>query len=421
VRITLIAFGTRGDVTPIVALGTRLCGCGHEVRLASHAEFETMATQQGLSFHPIPGSYYRISDYPGNRFWYSLGVPPGTPLGLSALFSPFLDCAAAVFKECYEVCRDAGAIVSSPLATVIAKLIAQVRDVPMAVASPIPPVPSRYLPCPGFPAWPLGPSYNWLTHALSRRLIRRGASDVFDVWHREARLVDPSASSRPVRDIALIATSPLVIPRPRDWPATAHLTGYWFLPEDTPGVVPDDVRAFMEAGPPPICLGFGSMADADPEGLRAMVLDALARLKIRAVVVGGSGGALSGFGNRDDVLEAPFVDYGWLFRKVSAVVHQGGAGTAAYCLTAGVPQVIVPYFLDHHFWAWRMLEIGVAPRSIPRRKLTVSRLVDAIGQAVENPAFRDKAAGLAPKISAERGLDEAIRILNDHIRSGSRT
>jgi UDP:flavonoid glycosyltransferase YjiC (YdhE family) len=192
------------------------------------------------------------------------------------------------------------------------------------------------------------------------------------------------------------------------------VSGYWFVPRKGPGAVPEEVRAFFKAGPPPICFGFGSMADDNPEELRTIVLDVLARLKTRAVVVGGSGGALVGFGEPETVCEAPFVDYDWLFRNVPVVVHQGGAGTAAHCLTAGVPQVIVPYCLDHTFWAWRMREIGVAPPAIGRQRLTASALAKAIRQTIDNPSFRAKAAALAPRISAEDGLGQAARILNDH-------
>ena len=410
-RITLIAFGTRGDVTPLVALASRLRASGHRIRLATHAEFEPLAARHGFDFHPIPGSFQKlVATSEGRR---ALGVPRNTPFGLAGLFTPFHDCAEAVFAECRQACADADAILCSPLASIVATPIAQNKDVPMAIGSPIPPMGSRYLPAPAFPAWPLGSAYNRLTHALSKIIARRGASHVFDVWLREGRRLPAAA---PLRAITLVAVSPIVVPRPLDWPETTHVTGYWFLREDGGRDVPDEVRAFVSAGPPPLCLGFGSMADDRPEELRAIVLDVLARLKTRAVVIGGSGGALLGFGNHKEVCEARFVDYEWLFRSVSVVIHQGGAGTAAYCLTAGVPQVVVPYCLDHRFWAWRMRELGVAPRAIGRHRLTAHALATAIREAVENPSFRAAAAALAPRIAADDGLERAVRIVSDHFR-----
>jgi UDP:flavonoid glycosyltransferase YjiC (YdhE family) len=413
-RITLIAFGTRGDVSPFVALGARLRAGGHDVRLASHDEFEPLARQAGLDFHATPGSYFRIMDFPPGRFWSRLGVPRSTPLGLKALFNPFRDCAAEAYTQCWQACADADAIGSSPLASIIGRLIAQARDVPHAIASPIPTDGSRHFASPVFPQWPLGPVYNRATNFLGEQLLEHGAARVWDTWRREARRIAPAALKRPVREIALVAASPLVVPRPPDWPATTHITGFWFLPTETPGAVPDEVRAFVNAGPPPICLGFGSMAEEFPEELHTTVLNALARLKARAVVVGGSGGALAGLGNGDNVCEAAFVDYDWLFRNAAVVVHQGGAGTAAACLAGGVPQVILPYCLDHHFWEWRMREIGVAPRGIVRHRLSPSRLSDALRRTLEDSTFRRRASELAPKICAEDGLERAVEILSDH-------
>jgi UDP:flavonoid glycosyltransferase YjiC (YdhE family) len=154
--------------------------------------------------------------------------------------------------------------------------------------------------------------------------------------------------------------------------------------------------------------------DDNPEELRAIVLDVLDRLKMRAVVVGGSGSALLGFGNLPNVCEVPFVAYDWLFPRVSAVVHQGGAGTASFCLTAGVPQVIVKYCLDHTFWAWRLNQLGVAPRGLVRHKLKASALAKTISRAVKDPRYRSRAAALAPLVCAEDGLASATRILQAH-------
>lgn len=410
-RITLIAFGTRGDVTPLVALGSRLRAAGHRVRLVTHAEFQAFVTHHGIDFHPVGGSYQQFVATPEGR--RALGVPSGTPRGLTGLFNPFRGCAETVLRASWHACADADAIVSSPVASIVATLIARAKNVPMAVASPIPPLGSRYLPAPVFPALPLGPAYNSLTHFLSQVLVRRGASQVFDAWTREAHHVAPT-SNRPVPTLTLVAVSPVLVPRPIDWPETTHVTGFWFLPDETARSIPPEVRAFVEAGPPPICLGFGSMADDNPEELRTIVLDTLARLKTRAVVVGGSGGALVSFRQPESICEVPFVDYDWLFRRVSVVVHQGGAGTAAFCLTAGVPQVVVPYCLDHNFWAWRLRKLGVAPPSIRRHRLTASAMSHAIRQAIENPSFRARAAEVAPAISAENGLERAVRLLEDH-------
>ena len=412
-RISLIAFGTRGDVTPIVALAVRLRTLGYRVRLVSHGDFEPLAAQQGLELFPTSASYQRFVASPEGR--RALGVPRSTPFGLRGLFDPFHDCADAVYRECWDACADADAIVCSPLASVVGTLIAYVRDLPLAVGSPIPPPGSRFMPSPVFPAWPLGQPYNRLTNKWTERLVRRGALNVFEAWYREAQRITPAMSGvLSARTVTFVAASPIVVPRQPDWPESTHVTGAWFLPKPATPAVPAHVRDFVASGPPPICLGFGSMADNDPDELRTLVRDAVARLKARAIVIAGSGGALLGFGGSDSICEASFVDYDWLFRRASVVVHQGGAGTAACCLTAGVPQVIVPYCLDHTFWASRFRRLGVAPRSVTRHRLTARRLASMIRAATENPVYRSAAEALAPKIAAENGLDHAAQILAAH-------
>src|SRR4051812_38699925 len=161
-RVTLIAFGTRGDVTPLVALGARLRDAGHRVQLVTHSEFEAFVTRHGIDFHPIDGSYQQFVATPEGR--RALGVPRNTPLGLTGIFNPFRGCAEAVFRTSWQACADTDAIVSSPLASIVATSIARARQVPVALASPIPPLGSRYLPAPVFPPLALGPAYNALTH-----------------------------------------------------------------------------------------------------------------------------------------------------------------------------------------------------------------------------------------------------------------
>jgi UDP:flavonoid glycosyltransferase YjiC (YdhE family) len=414
-RLALIAFGTRGDITPFVALGARLREEGHDVCLATHRDFASVASQHGLEFRPVSGSFQDfIATRAGRR---ALAVPRSSPLGLIGLFNPFQECAEAVYREAWQAADGVDGIITSAMASPAASLIAARRGVPLAVGLAIPSLPTRAMPHPVFPVWPLGPLYNKATYLAADYLLRRGPAMIFARWQREAERLSAGSRPRAVKTVGLLAVSPRVVPRPDDWPAEAHVTGYWWLPRSAHATVPDHLRAFIDAGPPPLCLGFGSMMDDDPEELRAIVLDVLDRLKMRAVVVGGSGTALLGFGSLANVCEVPFVSYDWLFPKVSAVVHQGGAGTASFCLTAGVPQVIVKYCLDHTFWAWRLHALGVAPPGLVRYRLKASALAKTISRAVEDPRYRSRAAALAPLVSAEDGLAAATRILQEHFAS----
>ncbi|MFQ5421087.1 MAG: glycosyltransferase, partial [Anaerolineae bacterium] len=105
------------------------------------------------------------------------------------------------------------------------------------------------------------------------------------------------------------------------------------------------------------------------------------------------------------------VPHDWLFDRVTAVVHHGGAGTTAAGLRAGVPSVVTPYFADQYFWGDRVTEAGVGPTAVPRNKLTVPKLAAALEQAVNDAAMRQKAARLVKKIRAEDGVSEAVRFV----------
>jgi UDP:flavonoid glycosyltransferase YjiC (YdhE family) len=410
-RLTATAFGSRGDITPVVALCARLRAEGHAVRLASHPEFESLARQHALDFHPVPGSYQELlSTVEGRR---ALGVPTNSPFGLRGLFASFREAPEAVYRACWDAAVDAEGIVSSTLATLVGGLIAARRGLPLAVGMAVPTVPTVEMPYPVFAARRPRRIYNRLTWWAGTRIAHRAAAPVFAAWNREAERLQPGPV-QPPRSMVLLAVSPRVVPKPPDWPASVHVTGFWFLPSATPPLVDDDLRRFLEDGPPPLCVGFGSMADNDPDELRAIVLDTLDRLRMRAVIVSGSGGALVGFEADPRVYEARFADYGWLFPRVAAVVHQGGVGTASYCLRAGTPHVAVPYCLDHAFWASRLHALGVAPPAIGRHRLTAGRLASAVRRVLDDPRYRAAARALAPRIEAEDGLGTAVALAKAH-------
>lgn len=111
------------------------------------------------------------------------------------------------------------------------------------------------------------------------------------------------------------------------------------------------------------------------------------------------------------VLMVDSVPFSWLFPRVAAVVHHGGAGTTAAGLRAGVPSVVIPFFGDQPFWGQRMAELGVGPAPIPRRRLTIERLARAIQQAVTDQTMRQRAAHLGSKIQAEDGTARAVAVV----------
>ena len=189
--------------------------------------------------------------------------------------------------------------------------------------------------------------------------------------------------------LGLHCYSPLVQPTPADWPETIITSGYWFLDQSAEWQPPEDLLTFLEAGPPPVYIGFGSMTGSKPEKLGRVALEALAQSGQRGIFGLGWGG-ISAKNLPSNVYKMESVPHDWLFPQMAAVVHHGGAGTTAAGLRAGIPSVIVPFFGDQQFWAGRVRDLGVGPPPVPKKKLTADRLSQAIRVAVSNDEMSDE-------------------------------
>jgi UDP:flavonoid glycosyltransferase YjiC (YdhE family) len=143
-----------------------------------------------------------------------------------------------------------------------------------------------------------------------------------------------------------------------------------------------------------------------------MVVEALDISGQRAVLLGGWTD-LGGAGLPDTVLKVDSIPHNWLFPRVAAAVHHGGAGTTAASLRAGVPTVVAPFFADQPFWGWRVEQLGVGPKPVMRKNLTAAKLAAAIAQAVGDPEINRKAGVLGEKIRAEDGVGSAVRAVED--------
>jgi len=212
----------------------------------------------------------------------------------------------------------------------------------------------------------------------------------------------------------LYCYSPAVVPRPPDWSEHAHVTGYWFLDHLPDWQPPHDLVDFLESGPPPVYVGFGSMTSRDPEKTSRIVLDALRQSGQRGVIATGWGG-LSQSGLPGEVFVTEAVPHDWLFPRMAAVAHHGGAGTTGAGLRAGVPSIIIPVTDDQPFWGRRVNALGAGPAPIPRKRLTAERLAHAISVAVTDDSIRKRAAELGETIRAEDGVGNAVRIFNQMI------
>jgi sterol 3beta-glucosyltransferase len=157
------------------------------------------------------------------------------------------------------------------------------------------------------------------------------------------------------------------------------------------------------------------MAGRDPARLTAIVVEALRRANVRGILATGWGG-LSPADLPDSIFKLDHAPHDWLFPRVAAVVHHGGAGTTAAGLRAGRPTLVCPFIADQPFWGRRVHALGVGARPIPQKRLTPDNLAAAIHEISTNQTIRDNAAALGERIRSEDGLRTAVAMIEDHLR-----
>jgi UDP:flavonoid glycosyltransferase YjiC (YdhE family) len=411
VKALLVAHGTRGDVQPLLALAVALKKAGHGALLAAPESFASSVSKQDVEFAPLDNGPNRLLEDPlmaeaiegGYR-----GVR-GKITALSTIrrIKPLM---ADVLRDVGTVARSSGADVLVHTPSVPAQHAAEMLGVPAVLAALQPGwVPTSEFPCPMVPLPRLPRFLNRATY-LTVSATLRAYSGIVTTW-RTNDLGLPRGQG-PRQAHVLQAFSSLVTPVDPAWPDSVRTTGFWYLPREANWSPDATLQAFLDAGPAPVYIGFGSMAGRDAQRTGDIVADAARTAGVRAIVATGWGGLAAR--SSDNLLVIDQAPHDWLFGQVRAVVHHGGGGTTAAALAAGVPQVVCPFVADQPHWAQRMHAVGVAPEPLPCRKLSVDTLSEAITRTL---ALRQRAEELGEQVRAENGVEAAVHEL-ERIHNG---
>ena len=419
-RVLILTYGSRGDVQPYVALGKGLQAKGHEVTLATSERFSAFVGEHGLRFGALSDDLLAIIDTDqGREMLENTNNAFSMLRRMLAMAKQVGPMQRALLEDSWRVAEAArpDVVIFHPKAYG-GPLVAEKLGVPVLLALPIAMlVPTGEHANMGFPALKLGAWYNRMTYRAVGALMALAAGKHAKAWRKAHGLAPRKFDilhDAEGRDIPVLhAISRYVMPKPADWPPSAHMTGYWFL-DDAQEWLPDSkLNAFLDAGPPPVYIGFGSMAGRDPERLGTIAVEALQAAGGRGIIATGWGGLRTG-SLPDSILEIDQAPHDWLFPRMAAIVHHGGAGTTAAALRAGKPSVIVPFFGDQPVWARRVYEIGAGARPIPQKKLTADNLANAISNVTGNAEMRRIAEELGEKIRSDNGVDAAVAIIERH-------
>lgn len=414
-RITLFAAGSQGDVLFCMRLVKRLLSAGYSLTLAAPENYASLAQETGVPFFPLRGDVQQIMASDTGKAFMQAGS--GRPLKSISLMRKMVALIAQQMSEdLLAACADADALISLAVFASLGATISELRGIPLLLIEPTPMLPSGAFPAPG---WPLQRNLGRVLNRLSGRMM---LAFVF-AWYRPSlNAFRKHMGLKPLRSrdfLRTLSSHPLlgaysgaVIPRPADWPDSVRITGYWLEEEASSYQPPQELVSFLEAGEPPVYIGFGSMTAKDPARMAEIVLEAVARTGCRAVLATGWGG-MRAIASSDRVFVLEQAPHDWLFPRMSVIVHHGGAGTTAEALRAGKPSVIVPFIVDQLFWG-RIIEAlsaGTAP--IPAKRLTAKKLAAAIKRAANDPAMRERAERIGESIRAEHGLDRAVEFIQE--------
>ena len=415
-RITLIAYGTRGDVQPILALGKGLARAGHAVRVVASRDFATWVASHGLLYSPIHVDIRSMMESDEGVAWVEARTPMQAMRMMRQLFE---QTGVQAARDMLESAKDADVLVGGFTSDCFASAIAQKLGIRYLAISLQPLYPTQSGAATPAPVRPHADSLlNRWAGLFAERVLYSVFGDSANAFRRELGL--PSISRQSYfegvhRLTQVCGFSAHVVPRPSDYPANLHITGYWFLDEGEHWQPPEELVRFLAAGPPPVYVGFGSAASSDARGSGEMVVRALRQTGQRGILAQGWAG-LSHNDTGDDVLVVSAVPHLWLFPRMAGVIHHGGAGTTAAAFRAGVPQFVVPHFVDQPYWARRTHELGVGVKPVDKLRLTERALVAGIETLVTNPGLRETAARLGAMIQAEDGVAAAVEVFERFLR-----
>ncbi|GAB0134164.1 hypothetical protein EsDP_00002546 [Epichloe bromicola] len=453
-NIVVQIVGSRGDVQPFVALGKVLKDTyGHRIRIATHATFRSFVEENGLEFFSIGGDPAELMAF--------MVKHPGLMPGMDAMKSGEISKRRRGIEEmmlgCWRSCVEAGdgmgpppkphrlnepldlsagmpgdrsaqpfvadAIIANPPSFSHIH-VAEKLGIPVHMMFTMPWSPTRAFPHPLANVQSSNADdvmTNYMTYTLVEMMTWQGLGDIINRFRGKALdlpalsfIWGPGLLNR-LKIPYTYCWSPALIPKPDDWGKHIDISGFYFLNLASSYTPDPELTAFLEARPPPVYIGFGSIVVDDPNAMTRMIFDAVRLAGFRALVSKGWGGlGADDVGIPEGVFMLGNVPHDWLFERVAAVVHHGGAGTTAAGIKAGKPTLVVPFFGDQPFWGAMIARANAGPEPIQYKDLTAEKLAEAIKFCLE-PNTLERARDLGNKIREEAGTDVGARSFHRHM------
>ncbi|KAH9216546.1 putative glucosyl/glucuronosyl transferase [Leptodontidium sp. 2 PMI_412] len=447
-NVVIQVVGSRGDVQPFIALGRVLKETyGHRVRLATHPNFQNFVQENGLEFFSIGGDPSRLMAF----MVKNPSLMPGFRSVLSGDISQRRRDVAEYIQGCWRSCYKAGdemaprptrddlsersgndtaarpfvadCIIANPPSFAHIHC-AEKLGIPLHIMFTMPYSPTQAFPHPLANIQSSNADAqltNYISYAMIEVLMWQGLGDIINRFREKCLGLDPVSliwAPGMLQRLKIPHTycwSQALIAKPKDWGPHISISGFYVLNSASDYTPAADLQAFLDASPPPVYIGFGSIVLDDPNAMTELIFEAARKTGQRILLSKGWGGmGADELQIPDGIFMLGNVPHDWLFKYVSCVVHHGGAGTTAAGIMAGRPTVVVPFFGDQPFWGAMVARAGAGPDPISHKQLTADRLADAINFCLK-PKSLESAKELAFKIAAERGSDMGAQSFHQYL------
>jgi sterol 3beta-glucosyltransferase len=418
-KITILTYGSLGDVLPYISLALGLNESGHEVTLAAPSNFEITVSSYGLKYRRISGDMKEILNGEMGKKWMATrNVISFT----RALVTIFYRRRTEMQLDMLLACEDAEAIIAGSMLLFQAAMISEKLGLPLLAANINPVIVLTG----AFPHFLVSTKklplklLNQATYVLAAISYEAGMRDMMNKWRKDMGLRCLKGSTF-IKMIKLkvpvvLGYSPDLLPRPAEWDSHIAVTGNWKLglQHNKPYKPAPELLNWLKAGRAPIFFGFGSMPVNDSQRLTDMVKAICIERGARAIIdAGWSDVEITNNALTDPVYTIGYADLDWLFPQCSCIVHHGGAGTTHISLSSGIPTLICSVFADNAFWGERLEKLG-AGKHIRYRDITKEGLMNALSD-LEKDELIANARNLGEKIKAGNGLKNAVDFINSHL------